>query len=198
MSRNVINRLRPCERVEQVKAAAETALQLDLQRVVVRLPAREGDLDERVTRDRAAVLQRRILGRGVRTGLVVIGQRDELYAVVADVGEVEQQVRQQFALHGQVPALHVAGTDVARREVDARRQRVEVGRRGQPIWIAGLRRAEAAEEVVPCAQSLRSLLRDAGADYERAVVTKDVLAAQPIEVDVADAKAAADGRARRK
>src|SRR5262245_35326200 len=169
MSRNVINRLRPSERVEQVKAAAETAFQLGLQRVVVRLPAGERDLDERVTRDRAAVLQRRACRRiagVIRTGLVVIGKRDEFDAVVADVSEVEQQVRQQFALYGQMPALHVTGTDVARREVDARRQRVEVSRRGQPIWITGLRRSEAAEEVVPSAHSLRSQLRDVGADDE--------------------------------
>ncbi len=81
--------------------------------------------------------------------------------------------------------------------VDARIQRAEVRRHVQPFRIPLLRRPEAGRRRrVRAAQPLRGLLRDAEPDDVGAVERQQVLAAEPVEVDVAHAVAAAqDGLA---
>ena len=78
---------------------------------------------------RAALLERRVLAGVVRARLIQIAEEQQLDRVVADIGEINQRVRRDFALHGEVPTLHIAGARVARQMEDRRRQRVEVGRR---------------------------------------------------------------------
>src|SRR5262245_59072335 len=93
-----------------------------------------------------------------------------------------------------MPALHVGGARVARREVDARGEGVVSLRRYEAFRVTLLCHAEAVEEIIAGAEALRRLLRYAVADDVRPVESQQVFAAQSIEMDVTDPVTAANHR----
>ena len=125
-----------------------------------------------------------------RPRLVDVRDHRQLDAVIADVGEVRDDVVGHLLLQRHVPALDVAGRRV--------RRHVERDVVGQVRRIALLRGPEAAGELVAGALNhaavgaARQRLGHRGARDDRVVGGEQAGAGQAIEVDVADAVAAAD------
>ena len=122
-------------------------------------------------------------GAVVRRGLVEVGEQQQVVGAVADVGDVDERAAPDLALHRDEPALHLARVVVLRHVGDVGGERIEARRIGQPRRIALLRRPEIG---------LRRRLHDDGVDDLRAVDRQHVGAAGAMEVDVADAVAAAN------
>ena len=111
-----------------------------------------------------------------------------MIAAVADVGQVDDEIAGQLALHRHVPALDVAGFQIVGNVIDPAVERVEVGRHVQPRGISRLSRPEAGHRrLVRRAGALRRLLGDGNRHHVRTVERQQVFAAEAIEVDVAQA-----------
>ena len=108
--------------------------------------------------------------------------------MVAGVGQFQNRVFHDLALHGQEPGLHVGPARVRRDVRDVRVDRVEVRR-----TVEAGRETEFAVVMKPAACSPAGLV-DRDLIHLRPVDAEFVGAAQPVEVYVTDAVAAAHDR----
>ena len=83
-----------------------------------------GDFDVREARWGGA-RSRQVLAELVGQSLVRIGEDVEADAMVADVGDIQEQVLGEFLLNGEVPALDIAVAIVAGDVADFRDRRIE-------------------------------------------------------------------------
>ena len=154
VSRCIVDCLRPREGVQQIEATREAMLEFCLKAVVAEEACRYLLIDRGERSDRASGLDAQCARRRIGCGLVEVCQHPDVDRMLSNIGEREDAVAGDFALHVKVPGLHVARRDVLGDISSLRDQSVEIARRYKVRRIALSDRAEAAGVVVVSAQRL--------------------------------------------
>src|SRR6185312_17329017 len=138
-----------------------------------------------------------VLALQVGSGLVCIGQNHQAHAVVADITGIQQEAFAQFALDAEVPALHVTGPVVRGNVADLCLGRIESVRASEVIWEPEVSGAEAGagrvtDRSANSADHGGRLPIDHRIHYIRSVISQQIFAAEPVELNVTNAIGAAN------